>query len=70
MMNIQASRKRGEVFASAINGSQDAGKWHPLDSSDNVPELDYLALNKEFGECTREMKHAYRQGFNSIFQIR
>jgi hypothetical protein len=66
-MSLQTSRKRGEAFASTLNGTQEAAKWHLLDSADILPELDYIALNKEFGECTREMKRAYRQGFNTTF---
>jgi hypothetical protein len=66
-MRLETSRKLGEVFASLLNGTQEAANWRRLDSGDNLPELDYVALTKQFGECTREMKVAYRQGFNSVF---
>jgi hypothetical protein len=64
---LDTARKLGEVFATTVNGTPDAANWHQLDSSDNVPEPDYIALNKEFGECSREMKRAYREGFNYRF---
>lgn len=38
-----------------------------IDSSDNVPEPVYIAMSKQFGECPREMKRAYREGFNNSF---
>jgi hypothetical protein len=64
---LETAKKLGEVFAATLNGTKDAANWHRLGSSDNVPELDYVALSREFGECTREMKFAYRQGFNNVF---
>lgn len=65
--SVETSRKLGEVFATTVNGTREAANWHRLDSSDQVPEPDFVALNKEFGECTREMKRAYREGFNHSF---
>jgi hypothetical protein len=64
---LETARKLGAVFATTLNGTPGAANWHPLDSSDNVPESDYIALSKEFGECPREMKRAYRDGFNNSF---
>ena len=64
---LETAKKLGEEFAASLNGTEDAANWHRLDSSDYVPELDYVALSREFGECTREMKYAYRQGFNNVF---
>jgi hypothetical protein len=64
---LETARKLGEVFANTLNGTAEAANWHQLDSRDNLPERDYVVLMKEFGECTRQMKHAYRQGFNSSF---
>jgi hypothetical protein len=64
---LETARKLGEVFATTLNGTQDAANWHQLDSSDKVPEADYIALSKQFGECTREIKRAYRRGFNESF---
>jgi hypothetical protein len=64
---LETAFKLGGVFATTLNGTPDAAKWHQLDSSDNVPALDYIALSKEFGECPREMKRAYREGFNNSF---
>jgi hypothetical protein len=64
---LETARKLGAVFATTLNGTPRAANWHQLDSSDNVPEADYIALSKEFGECPREMKHAYREGFNNSF---
>ena len=66
-MRLETARKLGEVFATTLNGTKEAVNWHPLQSWDNVPELDYTALSSEFGECTREMKFQYREGFNSVF---
>jgi hypothetical protein len=53
---LETARKLGEVFATTLNGTQGAANWRRLDSSDNVPEADYIALSKQFGECTREIK--------------
>ena len=64
---LETARKLGAVFATTLNGTPSAAIWHKLDFSDNVPESDYIALSKEFGECPREMKHAYREGFNNSF---
>jgi hypothetical protein len=64
---LETARKLGEVFATTLNGTRDAANWHRLDFSDEVPEADYIALIKQFGECTREIKRAYRQGFNASF---
>jgi hypothetical protein len=64
---LETAKKLGEVFAATLNGTKEAANWHPLGSRDNVPEHDYVALSREFGECTREMKYAYRQGFNTVF---
>ena len=65
---LETARKLGETFATTLNGTQEAANWHRLDYSDNVPEPDYIALSKELGECSREMKHAYREGFNNCFK--
>jgi hypothetical protein len=62
---LEISRNLGEVLATALKGTQDAANWQRLDYSDNVPEQDYVVLIKQFGECTREMKRAYREGFNN-----
>ncbi len=64
---MESSRRLGEVFAISVNGTRAAADWHQLDSSDNLPQQDYDALIKQFGECTRQMKHAYREGFNHSF---
>jgi hypothetical protein len=64
---LETARKLGEVFATNLNGTPDAANWHQLDSSDNVPELDCISMSKQFGECPREMKRAYREGFNNSF---
>jgi hypothetical protein len=64
---LETARKLGTVFATSLNGTPGAANWHQLDSSDNLPEPDYIALSKEFGECPREMKRAYREGFNDSF---
>jgi hypothetical protein len=39
-----------------------------LNPRDDVPQPDYIALSKQFGGCTREMKVAYREGFNGVFK--
>ena len=64
---LETARKLGARFASSLNGTPVAASWHRLDSSDNLPELDYIALTNEFGACPREMKRAYREGFNGSF---
>jgi hypothetical protein len=64
---LETARKLGEVFATTLNGTPNAAYWNRLDSSDNVPERDYIAMSKQFGECPREMKRAYREGFNNTF---
>jgi len=65
---VEGAKQLGEVFAATINGSQDAANWHRLDPRDDVPQPDYIALSKQFGGCTREMKVAYREGFNGVFK--
>ncbi len=64
---LETARKLGALFATSLNGTPAAANWHQLDSSDNVPEPDYIALSKEFGGCPREIKRAYREGFNNRF---
>lgn len=63
-----AAYSAGRTFAAELNATpMEAQNWSALDDSDELPEEDYMALDRAFGEVTEEMEDAYRAGFNDTF---
>lgn len=66
--SIQTAHNLGVEFARQLNDSpNEAQNWSQLEPRDDLPEEDYVNLRREFGEVTREMERAYREGFNGTF---
>ena len=67
MNAIETARSLATQFATELNETpNEAQNWSPLDQNDDLPEYDYAALRRQFGEVTPEMEREYRSTFNSV----
>ncbi len=58
----------GRQFAEEINAApHEAANWRPLGDNDDMPPEDYRSLVRVYGDVTRDMERAYRDGFNTTF---
>jgi hypothetical protein len=65
----ELARAKGEAMAAYLNKHPaEAMAWRQLQPGDDIPEVDWDALAKEFRVITQEMLEAYRIGFNSVFK--
>lgn len=68
--NTQTAYNLGVEFANELNETlHEMQNWSPLEAHDDLPEGDYTTLRREFGEVTREMERAYKNGFNATAQF-
>jgi hypothetical protein len=62
------ARRIAVEFARELDSNpKQAQNWRALDENDDLPEYDYLTLELEFREVTREMASAYKSAFNETF---
>jgi len=73
-INTEFAENLGREFAEELNASPaDAQNWSRLGKSDDVPDMDYVALRDHYryGDLEQceiaEIEQAYRNGFNSAF---
>lgn len=63
-----ASYQAGKSMAIELNDTpREAQNWRLFEPGDDLPEFDYIHLREVYGEVTRIMEAAYRQGFNEYY---